>query len=179
MTTIIFETHSTTTDNEQSIATGWLDGALSEVGREQALALGARHRGHIERVIASDLGRARQTVAIAFDGAGVPVTFDARLREWNYGDLNGRPAAEVHGRRLEHLTTPYPGGESLEDVVTRMRAFLRELAPSTGERVLLVGHSATRYALEHLLEGRPLLEVVAAPAPWQPGWTYRLEPPAG
>ena len=32
--TIIYETHSTTVDNERGIATGWLGGALSERGRE-------------------------------------------------------------------------------------------------------------------------------------------------
>ena len=40
---IAFETHATTTDNERWIASGWLDGQLSTLGRRQAKELGDRH----------------------------------------------------------------------------------------------------------------------------------------
>jgi ribosomal protein S18 acetylase RimI-like enzyme len=40
--------------------------------------------------------------------------------------------------------------------------------------VLLVGHAAARFALDHLLTGRPLESAVAAPFAWRPGWTYEL-----
>ena len=33
---IVFETHSTTTDNERWVASGWLDGQLSALGQRQA-----------------------------------------------------------------------------------------------------------------------------------------------
>jgi broad specificity phosphatase PhoE len=39
---IVFETHSTSVDNEQGLATGWLGGTLSPTGREQARELGQR-----------------------------------------------------------------------------------------------------------------------------------------
>jgi len=39
---IVFETHSTTEDNEAGRATGWLPGRLSEQGRAQARELGRR-----------------------------------------------------------------------------------------------------------------------------------------
>jgi alpha-ribazole phosphatase/probable phosphoglycerate mutase len=56
-----------------------------------------------------------------------------------------------------------------------MRSFLDELLPAyEGKRVLVIGHSATRWALEHLLEGKPLEELVDAPFAWQEGWTYTL-----
>jgi alpha-ribazole phosphatase/probable phosphoglycerate mutase len=40
--------------------------------------------------------------------------------------------------------------------------------------VLLVGHSATRWALDHLLDGRPLELLVDEPFDWREGWHYRL-----
>lgn len=40
---IIFESHSTSQDNEQKIASGHLDPSLSITGREQAIALGKRY----------------------------------------------------------------------------------------------------------------------------------------
>ena len=40
---VVFETHSTTVDNEEARATGWWPGQLSERGRAQARELGRRH----------------------------------------------------------------------------------------------------------------------------------------
>jgi len=56
---LVFETHSTTVDNEQGRATGWLPGQLSEQGRGQARRLGHRRVGDgITAVFSSDLARA-------------------------------------------------------------------------------------------------------------------------
>jgi 2,3-bisphosphoglycerate-dependent phosphoglycerate mutase len=41
---LVFETHSTTVDNERGVATGWMPGELSERGRSQAGELGRRLR---------------------------------------------------------------------------------------------------------------------------------------
>jgi broad specificity phosphatase PhoE len=171
---LVFETHSTSTDNEAGLATGWHDGRLSETGRRQAAALGARRGADgISGVYTSDLARAVETVAIAFAGVRVPVRRDARLRECNYGQLNGSPVALVEAERSRRVDDPFPGGESYREVVTRMRAFLADVARShDGERVLAVGHSATRWALEHLLEGVPLEDLVVAPFDWREGWEY-------
>ena len=79
-TTVVFETHSTSEDNERGIATGWLGGQLSARGREQAAALGVRRRGdNLAAVFASDLARAQETVQIAFAQTEVPLLFDWRL----------------------------------------------------------------------------------------------------
>lgn len=91
---IIYETHSTTIDNESGIATGWLPRKLSEKGREQARALGERRRGDdIAAVFVSDRARAVETAEIAFGGSDVTIYQDARLRECNYGVMNGMSVA--------------------------------------------------------------------------------------
>lgn len=172
---LIYETHSTTVDNERGIATGWLDGELSESGREQARLLGERRRD-ADVVYASDLGRAVETAEIAFGGTGIPVHLDPRLRECDYGELNGRPGAEIEARRSSHIDEPFPGGQSYRQVVDATRALLEDLAARhDGRRVVLIGHSANRWALQHLLEGAPLEDLVAAPFEWQEGWTFRLQ----
>ena len=110
---IVFETHAWSEDNERGVATGWLDGRLSERGRVLAAELGLRRRDDgLSAVFTSDLGRATETVQLAFGGSGLPLFTDWRLRECDYGALNGAPAAELHARRLEQLDEPYPGGES-------------------------------------------------------------------
>jgi len=182
MIELVFETHSLSTDNERGIATGWLDGELSERGRDLAGVLGRRRRAEgLAAVFTSDLGRAVETAEIAFGGSGIPIYRDARLRECNYGDLNGMPGDLVAAEQATHLDAPFVDGESYTDVVERVRSFLIDLAHAwDGARVLVIGHSATRWALDHLLLGIPLADVVAAPFEWREGWDYTVgEPPAG
>ena len=173
---LVFETHSTSVDNERGIATGWLDGELSEVGCEQARALGERRRDDgLAVVFTSDLGRAVETAETAFAGSSLPVRQDARLRECDYGELNGRPVPEIDAERARRIDEPFPGGESYRQAVDRVRSFLQELSPEfDGSRVLLIGHSATRWSLDHLLLGKPLERLVTEPFSWQPGWLYAL-----
>ncbi len=176
-TEVVFETHATTEDNERGIATGWLPGRLSAAGRMQARAMGDRRRvDRIATVFTSDLDRAVETVGIAFANSTVPVLHDWRLRECDYGDRNGMPVAELHQGRRWHLNVPYPGGESWQQAVARVGRFLDDL-PSrwAGARVLVVGHTATRWALDHILAGVLLDDLLDAPFEWKPGWEYRLE----
>lgn len=64
---LIFETHSTSADNEAGVASGWRDPPLSAKGREQAKELGERHYGgRVDAVFPSDLKRAVETAEIAF-----------------------------------------------------------------------------------------------------------------
>lgn len=173
---LVYETHSITLDNERGIATGWLPGELSEAGRAAARELGARRRNDgVDCIHVSDLGRAVETVEIAFAGSVIPIVVDERLRECNYGDLNGMPAAMLDRERLDHLEVPWPGGESYADVVDRTRTWLEDLRKRCdGERVLVVSHSANRWAIQHLLLGIDLAEVIGAPFAWQPGWEFEL-----
>jgi broad specificity phosphatase PhoE len=174
---IVFETHSTSTDNEAGIATGWLDGTLSPFGRQQAVQLGARRRADgLTAVFTSDLARAVETARIAFADSEIPVHRDPRLRECDYGELNGAPASVIERERSRRVAEPFPGGESYRQAVERVRKFLADVATEfQGKRILVIGHSATRWALEHILDGVELEQLVAAPFEWQEGWSFVLE----
>lgn len=173
---IAFETHSTSEDNERGKATGWLDGQLSKTGREQARELGERRRDEtVDAIFTSDLGRAVETAEIAFGGSRIPIHREPRLRECNYGALNGMLVAPLDAERPKRIDKPFPGGESYRQVVDRVDDFLGDLAESwDGKRVVLIGHSATRWALDYLVEETPLEELVIAPFEWRPGWEYLL-----
>jgi 2,3-bisphosphoglycerate-dependent phosphoglycerate mutase len=163
---LVFETHSTTEDNEAGIMTGWLPGRLSATGRDQAAELG-RRRADAGTIFASDLGRAVETARIAFPGRDV--LLDWRLRECDYGTLNG--TAKDH----RAVDDPYPGGESWRQAIARVDRFLDELvATRSGEQVLVIGHMATRHAIVAYATGRPLEDVLAEEFVWQPGWEFRL-----
>ena len=178
---VVFETHSTSVDNERGIATGWNQGELSATGREQARELGERRRDDgIAVVFTSDLRRVVETAELAFAGSPIPVVHDARLRECNYGLLNGMPRAQLEAERVLRLETPFPGGESWREAVDRIAGFLRELAEShDGRRVLVIGHVATRWALDHVATGVPLATLAEAPFAWREGWEYTLSSEGG
>lgn len=176
-TQIIFETHSTTEDNEAGIASGWKDCLLSETGRQQSVELGNRRRDNgIQAVFTSDLRRAIDTAEIAFAGTSMPIFHDWRLRECDYGDLNGLPAAEVHNPRIHYLDTPYPNGESWRQAVQRVGRFLEDLPLRwEGKRLLIIGHRATHFGLDHLLKGLALEGLLVVKFVWQEGWGYQID----
>jgi 2,3-bisphosphoglycerate-dependent phosphoglycerate mutase len=173
-TAVVFETHSTSEDNEAGVAAGWLPGRLSARGRAQAAELGRRRRADaIDAVFASDLRRAVETAEIAFGDAGVPILLDWRLRECDYGELNGALRAVVHGDRGRYLDAAYPGGESWRTAIARVGRFVDDLAPRwAGARVLVIGHIATRWGFEHRINGVALEDLAAEDAAWRPGWVY-------
>lgn len=173
---IIFETHSISVDNERGVASGWLDCSLSEKGEHLAKELGERRlTERIDAVFVSDLARAMETASIAFGGSGIPVIVDKRLRECNYGILNGAPVTRLEAERSKHVDEPFPDGESYRDVVSRIRDFLDDLSRDyNGKRVVIIGHSATRWALDVLLSGKALPDIVSALFGWQEGWRYLL-----
>jgi len=71
---------------------------------------------------------------------------------------------------------PYPGGESHGQAIRRVAGFLADLPTRwAGHRVMLIGHRATYRALEHVLNGLTVHELVAADFAWQAeGWEYQL-----
>jgi 2,3-bisphosphoglycerate-dependent phosphoglycerate mutase len=173
---VVFETHSMTEDNERGRATGWLPGRLSEQGRVLARQLGQRRAGdRIAAVFSSDLARAAETASLAFAGSALPVLYDWRLRECDYGQRNGMPTAELHAGRSEHLDLPYPGGESWRQAVARVGRFLGDLPLRwEGQRVLLIGHVATRWGLDHFIGGAALEDLAEQDFAWREGWEYLL-----
>lgn len=184
MVTIIFETHSTSLDNEAHLSSGHFDVALSPTGKKQARELGERRKNeHFEAIFCSDLQRTYKTAEIAFNNK-FPIIKDKRLRECDYGELTRRPEEETVPLRVEHIKIPFPNGESYEQTTERMKEFLEELRenydgpPKNGEaskKVMIIGHRATQYGLENLIKGISLKEVVTAHWAWQPGWEYLLK----
>jgi len=173
---IIFETHSTSVDNEAGVPSGWGDPPLSDLGGGQAREVGERRRAdHVEAVFCSDLRRALETAEIAFGGR-TAITTDPRLRECDYGTMTGSSARLIAKERPRRVEVPFPEGESLRDVLDRVRSHLDDLLRDwNGKRVLVIGHNATFMSLEHLLGRRALEEVAAAEFVWRPGWRYVLE----
>lgn len=177
MVTIIFESHATSLDNETHRASGWSSVDLSKLGLRQAKELGERHKDdNFDAIFCSDLLRSYKTGEIAFGDRGFLIIKDERLRECDYGDLTNRSSEEVEGQKAKRIGKPFPNGESYEQTTARMKYFLEDLLKKyDGKKVMIIGHRATQYGLEHLILGKPLEEVIPAPWKWQPGWRYELK----
>ena len=176
MVFIVFETHATSVDNESQIASGQLDVPLSELGEQQARHLGKRHRKrNFDAIFCSDLERSYRTAEIAFKDKSIIIQ-DKRLREADYGDFAGQARRKIESLKLHHIRQPFPNGESWEQAVARIRSFLEDLlSQHFNKTVMIIGHRATQYGLEHWTKNIPLEDVVAASWKWQPGWEYQLD----
>lgn len=161
--TIVLLRHARTAYNAGLRLQGQIDIPLDEVGRWQAEqganALAAAHKA--SAVVASDLGRARDTAAAYARHVGLEVATDAGLRERSFGIWEGLTDAEIAERwPQEHAVwrgggePPVEGVESKAEVAERMeQAVLRHAdALGAGETLVVVSHgSAITQALTRLL----------------------------
>lgn len=175
------------------------DTPLSDVGRQQSLALGrwfARQQpeDRPEFVLASPYVRARQTAELVAQGLRLParaptMRIDERLREKEFGILDRYTVHgirskfpeldELRGRVGKFYFRP-PGGESWCDVILRLRGMTDTITREYGgRRVLIVAHqvivSCFRYLLEHLDEAAVLAIDRAADVPNCGVTTYRYD----
>lgn len=176
MLEIIFEVHATSIDNEAQLASGHSDTDLSATGIKQAEQMRERYQNSgLAAVVTSDLKRASRTALIAFRRTDTAVIEDVRLRECDYGDYTKKPSKQVKAIKTKYISEPFPNGQSYEQTTKNVNELLKELKIKyDGKKILIIGHAATHYALEHLLKGVSLKEAIQAPWSWQPGWRYEL-----
>lgn len=183
MTTVnlTYFVHGTTTDNEKGIATGWNPGELSARGKEQSAELNELIKNKkFDAVFCSDLKRAVDSARLIFEN--VEIIQDKRLRECNYGDLNGAEAEKVEALTLKHIDKSFPNGESYKDVEKRIRSFLNNLIKQYPKKsVAVVAHRAPQLALEVITKNKSWEQAIKddwrlkQPRQWQPGWKYQFK----
>lgn len=179
MIKIIYFVHGTTTDNASKLCSGWKEAMLNDLGIEQAYNLGnvSRDRDdHFDVIFTSDLKRAIDSSNIAFPN--IEKITDSRLRECNYGDLDGKDNSIVIYE--EHISSPFPNGESMLTVEKRIKSFLQDLLKNyDGKHIAIVAHKAPQLAIEVLLNNKTWDQAIAEDwrktKAWQPGWNYKLD----
>ena len=173
---ITYIVHSTSTDNELGVRSGWSDVSLSETGRQQALELKQSLSGkNFDQIICSDLLRTRQTTEIAFDGR--TFTTDARLREMNYGDLNGCPGSRFPSDDNWCIDGRFSNGENCRDVERRLHDLLDDL-PDREAEIAIVSHKYPQLAMEVICNALSWTEAIRLDwrknGQWQAGWQYSI-----
>ncbi|KAB1942647.1 bifunctional RNase H/acid phosphatase [Micromonospora sp. ALFpr18c] len=151
-TRLILVRHGETEYTEQRRYSGRGDVPLSERGRAQAVATGARVAAlapSVAAVLSSPLSRCTATAAAIAGALGdVPVRTEDDLIECDFGQWEGRTFAEVRerwpGEMDAWLASPRvapPGGESFTHVAERAHRVIAGLLTAyPGETVVVVSH---------------------------------------
>lgn len=163
---IYFVRHGETNENVAGRLSGHSEASLTEKGTEQAEAAVALIPTDVTAIYSSDLIRCKQTAEILNKNLQLHVTYDARLRERDFGSLSGMSWAEVDpeglrkGRdlRLDYDYSP-EGGESIDDVRARVLASLEDMRKNESGAVLAVTSAGVIRLLHHMLNNE-LKEII-------------------
>lgn len=146
--------HGQSAANAIQAHAGWAQVPLTELGREQAAKTGELLKGmEFDRVIVSDLLRAKETAQIALPGRNFEQ--DPRLRETNVGSLQGRRVVDLTAelgeeyvrRRLARDYRVY-GGEDTHAHYDRVAEFMKDLESAPEDaRIAAVCHEGTIMAM--------------------------------
>ena len=133
---------------------------LNEKGREKAKILSEKVKHlNFEKIISSDLLRAKETASIISENVHKEIIFDARLRSVDYGNLEGRFIPDITPEEWEiYNSTPERfGAESVESVYLRIKSLFDELI-ETNENVLIIAHGGALRVLSYYIRHRQLFD---------------------
>ncbi len=176
-TNLIYFVHGTTYDNVNKKCSGWKQVQLNDLGKEQAFNLGKVNSDiKFDIIFTSDLIRAIDSANIAFPD--VLKIQDERLRECNYGDLDGKDKQLIVYE--EHIDIPFPNGESLKDVEKRVSSFIKDIQKKyKGKTIGIVAHRAPQLAFEVITKNISWEEANKndwrKTQNWKPGWKYDID----
>ncbi len=154
--TLVILRHGQTDYNVKHLMTGQRDIPLNNHGEEQAREAGVLIKDiPFDKVYSSTLSRAFNTAALALKTAGqdLPIEQRKEIVEMDNGDFTGHSRTEdpVVANWPAVYDLRWPNGESLKDVVERVKEFFdANIAPrlERGENVLIVAHSVVLAAFE-------------------------------
>ena len=151
MTHLYLVRHGTTVWHTENRYAGITDVALDPGGYAQAERLAAwASEAALAAIWCSPLNRARETDAPSARTTGFEPRIDERLREIDFGKIEGKTMAEaeqlfpeeIRRFKADPATYPMPGGEDPHQAAHRAVSALRDIASVHPQgRVLVVAHN--------------------------------------
>ena len=155
--------HGQSEANLKTAHAGWSQVPLTEKGIAQAQAVQPRLRElHFDKVIVSDLLRARQTAENALPD--YDYTYDWRIREIGVGQLEGELVSaceaklgESYIRNRQNRDFTAYGGENLEMMQARIASFMDDLTQELEDaQIAVVCHEGAIFCMVcHVLQCQP------------------------
>lgn len=169
MTTVVLLRHGETDWNRNRRIQGWAASPLNDRGREQARAAGRylAENYDLDRIVASDLRRTRETTAhLRSNGTFPEPEFTKGWRERSFGAHEGLSYERVFGEFPEHnasegmigLESTPQRGESLLEARERVMAAWNDLLATADpdDEVLVVTHGGPIYLMLAAVQGLDL-----------------------
>jgi alpha-ribazole phosphatase len=158
---LVLVRHAAPSDEARGRCYGSLDVGLSALGRAQAAELARALAGsEHDAVVSSPRLRATETARPLARALGLEVRVDDRLREIDFGELEGRTYEEIERSQPElfraWMETPtsvrFPGGESYADLRGRTVAALDEARRAHASTLVVTHGGVIRAGLAAWLE---------------------------
>ena len=158
----IFVRHGKTHFNEIQLKQGWCASPLTKQGIKEIENMAEQLKDYtIDAAYTSPILRAKHTAQMILKNHTVLLNEDKRLKEVNFGLLEGLPCLFVDKLHLESsdwlndLQMDYSGyeGENVEDVIQRHFDLLDEIEKKfqKDDTILMVGHGCSLYAFIKIL----------------------------
>ncbi len=167
---VVLIRHGQSEGNLAQVIQGQKDYPLSKKGAEQAQKAGQelKETYHFDRIYSSNLQRAAKTAEIIASYFNITeITFTEKLSELNFGSFQGRKSLELTDEEKAYLnscwentTKHYPGGETVEELSTRVKEVFSEITNSNAENstILVVSHRRTLFCfLKQILGTVPIV----------------------
>lgn len=156
--TLVFIRHGLTDWNRDRRFQGHEDVPLNPEGRAQAEKLGralVREGFRTQRMITSDLSRARTTAETLAEALGYELELSPAWRERNFGRFQGLTSKQIAAKYPEDWQTMRdsweefqpPGGESYREFYARVQEALDGLFRPDENHLTVVSHGGCGYAL--------------------------------
>ncbi len=147
--------HGQTDYNSRDIILGTTDAELNETGIQQAHELADSIRNSdkikIDLIVASPMKRAVKTAQIIAETNNLEIVTDDRLREWNYGEYEGkhRSACGFAENKLQFGCAMGDNGESLLKLAHRVYSAIDDIREKYFDKnVLVVSHGGVCRVIE-------------------------------
>ncbi len=169
---ILFVRHGEAQNNaEKIVASGPYANSihLTESGKLAVRAVAKKlGRERVAAIYSSPITRALETATIISEALELDVNTDERLRELNFGVMNGKTEDEFHAMFAVDVNRWVNGptdGETFSDVRNRMIGFIREIDKKySGETVVVVTHGDPIFVADCFVN--------RIPADEQSAWRY-------
>ena len=153
---LIFIRHGESEANAEGVLQGHMDSPLSKKGRSQARALAPRIQNtNFDYIYASDLSRAAETAKLICNSLD-KIIYTPLLREMDLGEFEGKRFDLMTSEEQDYFHSFFnepskriPGGESVEQFMTRLNHFMNlidQLNPEP-KKLLVVAHGGVLYTI--------------------------------
>jgi broad specificity phosphatase PhoE len=152
--------HGETKENQLGIIMGQNPGHLSASGKQSLANLKKNTDSiRVDAVYSSDLKRCVDSAKLLFADRKADIKLEPRLREINFGDLQGKPYSALDEDYLHDIGRKFPGGESNEEFIKRTIDAVNDILKNeSGKNIVIICHSGTISIIQAAVKNKKFID---------------------